>query len=143
MIRKREYIFCYRKYLPLIFVFVIRFETTKKRWGWNYLFSLLTAHLDLCKHFGWNFLAILQCFKICYESFPLCYNPANIYFFKLNNRNARKRCEICLKFTIKTLERRHWCCSDVSIVDFEQVNISSGAVRKSSIVEGKPSLRFF
>ena len=29
--------------------------------------------------------------------------PANIYLFKDNNRNSRKRCEICSKLTIKTL----------------------------------------
>ena len=29
-------------------------------------------------------------------------NPAGIYMFKVNNRNTRTRCEICLKFTIKT-----------------------------------------
>ena len=32
--------------------------------------------------------------------------PANIYLFKDNNRNSRKRCEICSKLTIKTPERR-------------------------------------
>ena len=30
--------------------------------------------------------------------------PANIYLFKWNNRITRKRCEICLKQTIKTSE---------------------------------------
>ena len=30
------------------------------------------------------------------------YNPANIYLFKINNRNTRKRSEICSKLTIKT-----------------------------------------
>ena len=36
----------------------------------------------------------------------------NIYLFKINNRNTRKRCEICSKSTIKTTERRQWrrCC---------------------------------
>ena len=34
-------------------------------------------------------------------------NPVKIYLFKLNNRNTRKRCEICSKLTIKTPERRH------------------------------------
>ena len=29
-------------------------------------------------------------------------NPANIYLFKVNNKNTRKRCEICSKLTIKT-----------------------------------------
>ena len=32
---------------------------------------------------------------------------ANIYLFKVNNRNSRKRCNICSKLTIKTPERRH------------------------------------
>ena len=32
--------------------------------------------------------------------------PANIYLFKVNNRNSRKRCEICSKLTIKTAEWR-------------------------------------
>ena len=27
--------------------------------------------------------------------------PANIYLFKVNNRNTRKRCEICSKLTIQ------------------------------------------
>ena len=42
--------------------------------------------------------------------------PANIYLFKDDNRNTRKRCEICSKLAIKTPE--------TSIVDFEQVNVS-------------------
>ena len=28
--------------------------------------------------------------------------PGNIYLFKVNNRNTRKRSEICSKLTIKT-----------------------------------------
>ena len=32
--------------------------------------------------------------------------PANIYLFIFNNRNTRKRCEICLKLTIKVPDRR-------------------------------------
>ena len=31
--------------------------------------------------------------------------PANIYWFKVNNRSTRKRCEICIRLTIKTPER--------------------------------------
>ena len=31
---------------------------------------------------------------------------ANIYLLKVNNRNTKKRCEICSKLTIKTPERR-------------------------------------
>ena len=33
-------------------------------------------------------------------------SPTNMYFFKGNDRNYRKRCGICLKLTIETLERR-------------------------------------
>ena len=32
---------------------------------------------------------------------------ASIYLFKVNSRNTKKRCEICLKLTIKT-EERQW-----------------------------------
>ena len=32
----------------------------------------------------------------------------NIYLFKVNNRNTGKKCEICLKLTVKTSERRHY-----------------------------------
>ena len=36
-------------------------------------------------------------------------NPANIYLVKINNKNARKRCEIYSKLSIKALEpRHHW-----------------------------------
>ena len=45
-------------------------------------------------------------------------------FFQANNRNNRKRCEICSELTIKTPERRHCPFLSVSIVDFEQVNVS-------------------
>ena len=34
-------------------------------------------------------------------------NPANIYLLAFNNRNTRKRCEICLNSTTKTPERCH------------------------------------
>ena len=32
--------------------------------------------------------------------------PVGIYMFKVNNRNARTKCKICLKLTMKTPERR-------------------------------------
>ena len=62
-----------------------------------------------------------------------CLNPANSYLFKVNNLNTRKRCEICSKLTIKTLELMdifeqnifHFILfPNVSLVDFDQVNIS-------------------
>ena len=55
--------------------------------------------------------------------------PANIYIFKVNNRNPRKRCEICSKLTLKHQND----VSDVllflllillTIVDFDQVMLA-------------------
>ena len=48
--------------------------------------------------------------------------PANICLFQVNNRNTRKRCEICSKLTIKTLERRHLNFFVVFIVNFENIS---------------------
>ena len=48
--------------------------------------------------------------------------PAGIYLLKVNNRNTRTRCEICLELTMKTPERRHWCRSSVFIVNFEHIS---------------------
>ena len=48
--------------------------------------------------------------------------PANIYMFKVTNRNTRERCKLCSKLTIKTPERRHRCRSGVSIVNFEHIS---------------------
>ena len=56
-----------------------------------------------------NFLLILISFS------------ANIYLFKVNNRNTRKMCEICSKLKIKTPERRQRSLSGVFIVDFEHI----------------------
>ena len=42
--------------------------------------------------------------------------------FKVNNRNTRKRCEICSQLTIKTAERRLWRRSGVFIVNFQHIS---------------------
>ena len=47
---------------------------------------------------------------------------AGNHMFNVNNRNTRTRCEIFLKLTIKTPERRHWCRSGVFIVNFEHIS---------------------
>ena len=50
--------------------------------------------------------------------------PTNIYLFQVNNRNIRKRCETCLKLTIKSLivNFEHiWRRSVVFIVNFEHI----------------------
>ena len=44
-------------------------------------------------------------------------NPSSNYMFRVNHRNTRKRCEICLKLTLKTPER-----SGVFIVNFENIS---------------------
>ena len=57
-------------------------------------------------HFLTGFLSFifLKPFSACcpLKSVDTKHHPANIYLFKLNNRNTRKRCEICSKLTIKT-----------------------------------------
>ena len=45
------------------------------------------------------------CSKLTIKTVTLFY-PANIYLFKINNGNGKKRCEICSKLTIKTPKRR-------------------------------------
>ena len=53
-------------------------------------------------------------------------NRVGSYLLKVNNRNARTKCGICSKLTIKTRERRrHWPCSSVSIANFEHVTADS------------------
>ena len=89
-----------------------------------------------CHNFGSNYLP-----TICRLYFFDLLNAnikANIHLFQVNITNIRKRCEICLKLTIKTLEdvidailvflllteNTFQPFSSVSIVNFEQVNVS-------------------
>ena len=46
---------------------------------------------------------------------------ANIYLFKVNNRNSRKNCEICYKLTIKIPDRRQRSSSGVSFIILEHL----------------------
>ena len=48
--------------------------------------------------------------------------PTGNYMFKINNRKAKKRCEICSKLTIKASELRQWRSSGVFIVNFEDIS---------------------
>ena len=66
------------------------------------------------KRISWFFGMVLTTHKITHMLYP-----ANIYLFKVNNRNTRKRCEICSKLTIKTPEKRQRRRSRVFIVNFE------------------------
>ena len=56
------------------------------------------------------------------EGVSVLRNPGNKYMLKFNNRDTRKRCEICSKSKITTLERRQWLSSGVFIVDFERIS---------------------
>ena len=47
--------------------------------------------------------------------------PVSNYMLKVNKRNARTRCEICSKLTIKTPDRRQWRRSGVFIFKFEHI----------------------
>ena len=49
-------------------------------------------------------------------------DPAGINLLKVNNRNTRRKCEICSQLTINTPERRHWRRSGVFIVNFEHIS---------------------
>ena len=51
--------------------------------------------------------------------------PANVYLFKVNNRNTRKRFEICSKLTIKRPEPCQWRLSAIFIVNVEPFFIVS------------------
>ena len=67
--------------------------------------------------------------------------PANIYFFKVSNKNTSKRCKILSKLTIKSPERRRltsfngvidvvlvfFIVNFEHITEFEQVNVSCDA----------------
>ena len=48
--------------------------------------------------------------------------PANIYLFKVNNKNITKRCKICSKLTLKRAKRRQWGRSGVIIVNFKHIS---------------------
>ena len=55
-------------------------------------------------------------------------HPANIYLFKVNNKNTRKRCKIYSKLIIKTLEQTDKCLvgsSESGIVEIKSFFICS------------------
>ena len=97
-------------------------------------FLLCRKRLDKKAKFNFKIYDVTDWTASNYKTYPV-----NIYLLKVSNRNTRKRCEIWSKLTIKTPERRHsrrsgvsfvnfehifTSFSSVSIVDFEQVNVS-------------------
>ena len=61
-------------------------------------------------------------------------NPANIYLFKVIDRNSGKRCEIYSKLTIKMPERRPWRRPGTFVVNFEHISHLFSSVSIVSIV---------
>ena len=59
----------------------------------------------------------------CYDQ-KLNANTTKIYLLKVNNRNTRKRSEICSGVFIVNFETYLTSFSSVPIVEFEQVNVS-------------------
>lgn len=56
------------------------------------------------------------------------YFPNSTYLSKRNSGNTRRMREICSKLTVKTAERRHWRCSGLVIINFEQIISPIGLV---------------
>ena len=56
-----------------------------------------------------------------YSSLLYAYS-AKIYLFKVNNKNTRKKCEICSKLTLKTPERCQRRLSVAFVVNFEHIS---------------------
>ena len=69
---------------------------------------MYSRHLPRCL-----FHRTFQSLKKCYECLQ---DPANIYLFKVNNRNTRKSCQICSKLAIRAPERRYWHYLSVFVV---------------------------
>ena len=53
---------------------------------------------------------------------PMVKTPAITCLSKVNNRNTRKRCEICLTLTIETQKRRQWRRYGIFSVNFEHIS---------------------
>ena len=70
--------------------------------------------------------------------------PTNIFLFKFNKRNTRKKCEIRSNLTRKASKRYNWTCSThssgVSIVDFELVNACC-IFSRTHKVDARPKLK--
>ena len=100
----------------------------------TYCFVILIKIL-LCKMCPWLTRRIIL-FDSLREKLPesnKLIHPASIYLFKVNNKNTRKKYEICSKLTIKTPERQRR--SGVFIVNFEHISQFSHYLHWSYIVK--------
>ena len=64
----------------------------------NRLSRIIVSYVKAEGNFCRNRLVITPLF------FITAINPATIYLFKVNNRNTEKKCDICSKLNVKTLE---------------------------------------
>ena len=88
------------------------FTTTIPKWQrWCYPsdFDVTFNKISTLFWFLYNFLRIITQY------------PVNMYLLQVNNRDARRKCEICSKLNIKTPERRQCRRSSVFIVNFEHI----------------------
>ena len=85
-----------KSFFKVMHVFLENTCSNKFRRNPQYCNALFMSLQALSVHF------VIQQRCICHPF------PVGIYMFKINNRNTRRRCEICSKLTIKTPERRQW-----------------------------------
>ena len=64
-----------------------------------------SAYVYFSQH--WFRYLVIYCSRYIKPDMKEITGIANIYMFKVNSRNTRKKCDICSKLTIKTPERRH------------------------------------
>ena len=66
-----------------------------------------------------------EIFRYCIQTLHLKnrFFPTGNYMLNVNNKNARRRCEVCSKLTKKTPERRQWQWrhSGSCIINFEHI----------------------
>ena len=91
--------------------------TRKTLWIWTLFTQCKTTFFKYSFGDWWLSLYSKPTVESCFGKYPV-----NIYLLKINNRNTRKRCQKCLKLTIKTPERRHWYRFGVFIVNFEHIS---------------------
>ena len=86
--------------------------------------SWLYSSLSWFRFLGILYGKIFQFVKFSFSiiSFSSLPHAANIFLFKVNNRNTWKTCSICWKLTIKTPKQRQWRHSGVFIVNFEYIS---------------------
>ena len=115
-----------RSFRPLVTTFVHHLLKNCQVWLCLFIAWLFLAKMILLLVFVFFVPNGYGCSYVFPKSFIFSYmcivNPAKIYSFKVNNRNTRKRCEMCSKLTIKTPERRQWLRSGVFIVNFEHIS---------------------